>query len=128
MVIVGVVAASAVSMLAGSADAKGKPVRVSLSCATITGTATLTVQMKSTLFGGNIGSPVTLTCGPNSVSGLTTDTTTIKGLSAVPGAYSFSASYTTSNGSGGCGGAATRGTVSTCNDNANALAITFNAA
>jgi hypothetical protein len=123
------VAGAAVWLLVGVADAKGKPVRTSLTCASITGTATLTVQMLTATLGGQpVGPPVQLTCGPDSASGLTTDTAVLKGLPSSPAAYSWSASYTTSNGAGGCFGTAGRGAVQTCADNTLATAITFNAA
>ena len=98
------VAVSAFSMLGGTAYAKGKPVTVTLSCTNAVGSASATVQLQSTIFGPAASNPLTLDCGTASVSGLPTNTQTLKATSLPAGYVNYSISES-SPAAGGCAGA-----------------------
>lgn len=101
--LVALVAAFALSALAGPASAKGKPVTITLACNSAAAGITAHVQITT---GGispiNLGDPVDLSCtgaGPT-----TANAATVKGLSQSPGGFSYSYLYSANlNGPGGGG-------------------------
>src|SRR5207249_2296746 len=73
---------------AGPAAAKGKPVTITLACTPVASSISATVQITTGGFpGSDLGSPVSLSCGPDSISGLASETTTVKGLPQAPGGF-----------------------------------------
>lgn len=79
-------------MFGGTAYAKGKPVTVTLSCTNAVGSATATVQLQRTIFGPAASNPLTLDCGTASVSGLSTNSQTLKATSLPSGYVSYNVS------------------------------------
>jgi len=78
-----------------------------LSCDRGTGDAEVTVQLEDTiLFGSPVGAPITLSCGPDSISGLRSDS--IVDINPGVGAAKFTSFFvTTAQGTFGCLGEGT---------------------
>jgi hypothetical protein len=77
-----------------------------LSCDRGTGDAEVTVQLEDTIFGSPVGAPITLSCGPDSISGLRSDS--IVDIKPGVGAAQFNSFFvTTAQGTFGCLGEGT---------------------
>lgn len=98
----------------GIAEAKGKPVTITLTCTNAVGNASATVQLQSSIFGGAASNTLTLDCGTDSVSGLSTNTRTLKATSLPAGFVSYSISQSIPA-SGGCIGMSIRPLTTPCN-------------
>ena len=108
------IGAACVATTGSIAEAKGKPVTVTLSCTNAVGSASATVQLKSSIFGGTASNVLTLDCGSLSVSGLATNTQTLKATSMPAGFVSYSISQSVPA-AGGCAGSSIRPLVTSCN-------------
>lgn len=108
------IAAAGVLTTGTAAEAKGKPVTVTLACTNAVGSASATVQLQGSIFGPIASSPLTLDCGSASVSGLATNTQTLKATSLPNGFVSYSISQSVPA-SGGCLGASIRPASVPCN-------------
>lgn len=98
----------------GIAEAKGKPVTITLSCTNAVGSASATVQLQNSIFGGPASGTVTLDRGTDRVSGLSINTRTLKAASLPAGFVSYSICQSVST-SGGCVGTSTRPLTTPCN-------------
>ena len=96
------------------AEAKGKPVTVTLTCTNAVGSATAVVQLQSTIFGPAASNTLTLDCGTGSLSGLATNTQTLRATSLPAGFVSYTISQS-SPAAGGCIGQSIRPLLTTCN-------------
>jgi hypothetical protein len=77
-----------------------------LSCDRGTGDAEVTVQLEDTMFGSAVGAPITLSCGPDSISGLRSDS--IVDIEPGIGAAKLNSFFvTTAQGTFGCFGEGT---------------------
>ena len=87
-----------------------------LTCDRTTGSAAVTLTFRDSLFGSQESSPFSVSCGPDSTSGLKTER--LVALTAFPaGAVNISTwTFTTGGGSGGCPGASVLPYKSTCSD------------
>jgi hypothetical protein len=111
---VAVLAVSAFSLSSGTAEAKGKPVRVTLTCTNAVGSASATVQLLASIVGVVASGPLTVDCGADSVSGLSSQTLTLKASSLPAGAASYSITQS-APAAGGCAGRSIRPFITTCN-------------
>jgi hypothetical protein len=104
--------------LAGGTASAGPTNRTSLTlvCDRGTGSATVSVTLKDSLFGVQSAGPFTLSCGPDSISGLTRD----RQVQVTPfpaGAVIVNTwTWNTGLGSGGCGGGGSLPYKDTCTD------------
>ena len=102
------------AVISNIAEAKGKPVTVTLSCTNAVGSATAVVQLQSSIFGGPASNTVTIDCGSASLSGLASNSLTLKATSLPAGYVSYSISQSTPA-AGGCIGQSIRPLATTCN-------------
>lgn len=84
------IGASCIATTGTIAEAKGKPVTITLSCTNAVGIASATVQLQSSIFGPAASNALTLDCGTDSLSGLATNTKTLKATSLPNGFVSYS--------------------------------------
>ena len=85
-----------------------------LSCDRGTGSAVVTVQLEGSIFGPNIGAPITLSCGPDSISGARSETIVDTNPGVVAASYDMT--VTTALGTVGCFGSSTLPAKTTCAD------------
>lgn len=113
--VVGALAVAVVPGAATPAGAKGTPSTVTATCGAGVAKATVTVQLVDAVATNKPASKtITLACGPQSVSGQLSVTTTLKATTSPAAAYAWSVFATTATGTSGCGGQAPRGTSVGC--------------
>jgi hypothetical protein len=121
--------AAAVALIAGlfivalsAVQAAPPSTTIILSCDRAVGSATAVVQLQESLFGANVGDPITVSCGPDSISGLKTERIKVP-LNA--GAVNVSTFFVeTATFSGGCLGGGSLTFKSTCPDTGAAATLT----
>ena len=116
--------ALALGALVGLVIAAGAPERalagptprttLKLTCDRGAGAVQVTVQLQSSIFGPPIGAPITLSCGPDSISGQRSQT--IVDTNPGVGAASYQGTWTTALGSGGCFGSSALPLKASCGD------------